>query len=100
MFLAGSVDVFVADESTFSSFAIQGTFSDLSELIDPSALSSLDAELYRCENADGDEIIAGIVLHQGSPLHEAGYYQGDVVIGIAATSKNTDSAIAFLKSLL
>ena len=56
-------------------------------------------DLYTCTTEDGNEIVAGIWLHEGSPLHEAGYYTGDVVIGVAANAQNLDPAVEFMKSL-
>ena len=57
------------------------------------------AVAYTCTTEDGNEIVAGIWLHDGSPLHEAGYYTGDVVIGVAANAQNLDPAVEFMKAL-
>ena len=97
LFGIGDLDVFAADEPVFTSYAEQDAFVDLSLFIEPEDLEKHD--LYTCTTEDGNEIVAGIWLHEGSPLHEAGYYTGDVVIGVAANAQNLDPAVEFMKAL-
>lgn len=97
LFGIGDLDVFAANEEVFTSYADQDAFVDLSLFIEPEDLAKHD--LYTCTTEDGNEIVAGIWLHEGSPLHEAGYYTGDVVIGVAANAQNLDPAVEFMKSL-
>ncbi len=97
LFGIGDLDVFAADEPVFTSYAEQDAFVDLSLFIEPEDLEKHD--LYTRTTEDGNEIVVGIWLHEGSPLHEAGYYTGDVVIGVAANAQNLDPAVEFMKAL-
>ena len=56
--------------------------------------------LYTYEGQGGREVVAGIWLKPGSPLHRAGYYTGDVIIGVAANAQNLDPAVAWMKELV
>ena len=93
----GDLDVFVADEAVFDSYAAKDAFIDLSLFIPEELLKSNEANLYRYKNEDGHEKVGGLWLREGSPLHEAGLYYGDVLIGVAATAENLDSALLFIK---
>lgn len=98
LFGIGDLDLFVADEPVFTSYVNQEAFVDLSLFIDREYLDSHD--LYTYEGEGGREIVAGIWLREGSPLHKAGYYYGDVVIGIAAGAQNLDPAVEYMKQLV
>ena len=94
------LDFFAADEPVFRSYAEQDAFVDLSLLIEPELLADRAGDLYYYENSEGRQILGGVVLHAGSPLHRAGYYHGDVVVGAAASAQNLEAAVLFLKQLL
>lgn len=95
------LDFFAADPDTFARYAAQDAFADLSKLIEPEVLNARpDADLVRYENGDGVSVTGGVVLHAGSPLHAAGYFHGDVVIGAAANAANLDEAVALIRELL
>lgn len=93
----GDLDVFVADEAVFESYAAKDAFVDLGLFISKELLQSNEANLYRYTNPDGHEKVGGIWLREGSPLHEAGIYDGDVLIGVAALAENLDSALHLIK---
>lgn len=42
----------------------------------------------------------GVRLHGGSPLHRAGLYSRDVVMGIAENGENMEAALQLLKEIL
>ncbi|NLM62159.1 MAG: hypothetical protein GX193_08810 [Clostridiales bacterium] len=94
----GDLDVFAADEPVFRSYAEKDAFVDLSLFIPKDVLGSKEADLYRYRNSDGHEIVGGIWLRKGSPLHEAGLYSGDVLIGVAALAENLDNALLFIRN--
>lgn len=100
LFGISDLDLFAADEEVFRRYANQNAFADLSKLIDPQLLDSRREDLYYYDTEDGQHILGGIVLHPGSPLHTAGYYHADVVVGAAIKGENLDRAILFLKALL
>jgi hypothetical protein len=94
------MDVFAADKAVFEKYAAKDAFVDLSLFIPKELLNSHEADLYRYTNSDGHEITGGVWLREGSPLHEAGYYQGDVLIGVVANAENLDNALLLIKQLL
>lgn len=101
LFGISDLDFFAADRETFDRYAVQDAFADLSKLIDPALLDERPAEdLVRYENGDGVTVTGGVVLHAGSPLHKAGYFHGDVVVGAAANAENLDAAIVLIRELL
>lgn len=99
LFGVGDLDVFVADEPVFDSYASQEAFLDLSLFLPADLLEAHSDDLYYGETASGSGV-CGIRLHQNSPLHAAGYYAGDAVIGVAASAQNMDNALAAVRQLL
>ena len=93
------LDFFAADEETFMIFAAQDAFADLSKLLDADYLASHGSDLVHSVNSDGVDTVCGIILHPGSPLHRAGYYSGDAVVGIAALAENMEEAFVLLRGL-
>lgn len=100
LFGIGDLDVFVADEPVFASYAAQGAFVDLALFVQPEVLRQYEDRLYYCQNAEGERVLGGIWLRPGSALHEAGYYAGDVLMGVAANAQNLDSAVLMMQQLL
>jgi len=98
MFGISGLDVFAAEEESFQKYAVQDAFVDLSLFLEPELLEG--QTLYRYKNSDGVEIVGGIVLTGDSPLHTAGYYCRDVVVGIAGNAQNLDEAVIFLRQLI
>lgn len=97
LFGIGDLDLFAADDAVFRSYAEMDAFIDLSLFIERDVLDR--HQLYTYVNGSGRQVVAGIRLSAGSPLHTAGYYDGDVWIGVAANAQNLDPAIAFMKQL-
>ena len=100
LFGISGLDVFAADQAVFERYAVQDAFVDLSLFLEPELWESKGYEAYTYENSDGVSIVGGIVLHSGSPLHEAGYYYGEVVVGVAGNAENLDAAVLFIRQLL
>lgn len=97
LFGIGDLDLFAADQPVFDSYASQGAFVDLGLFIGKEELAR--QELYLYEDSNGHQAVAGIWLREGSPLHRAGYFAEDVVIGVAAQAQNLDPAVALLGQL-
>lgn len=97
LFGIGDLDVFAADDAVFRAYAEKGAFIDLGLFIERDVLER--HQLYTYTDESGRQVVAGIWLHEGSPLHTAGYYSSDVLIGVAANAQNLDPAIEFMKQL-
>ena len=100
LFMVSDLDLYVADQYYFDYFASENGFADLSLLIGKDLLDANSDDLYHYTDSSGQDIVAGIILHEGSPLHEAGYYHNDVIMGAVAKGENLDAAIAFVKQVL
>ena len=100
LFMVSDLDLYVADQYYFDYFAGEDGYADLSLLIERDLLEANSDDLYRSVTSSGREIISGIILHEGSPLHEAGYYHNDVIMGVVAKGENMDAALAFVKQVL
>ena len=98
LFGIGDLDLFAADEAVFASYASQEAFVDLSLFLEKEDLARHERYTYPGEG--GREIVAGIRLKPGSPLHRAGYYTDEVILGVAANAQNLDPAVAFVKELV
>lgn len=99
-FSIGDLDLFGANEEVFRSYAELDAFLDLSLFIDKALLERHRENLYTYSNSDGVEIVGGIRLREGSPIHRAGYYSGDVIFGVAARAEHMDEAILLIRQLL
>ena len=101
LFGISDLDFFAADPASFERYAVLDAFADLSLLIEPELWQDRpDADLIWHENDEGRRTLQGVVLHAGSPLHEAGYFFGDTAVGAAANAENLDAAVALLRELL
>jgi len=97
LFGIGDLDLFAADEAVFRAYVEKEAFIDLSLFIEADVLER--HRLLTYVNEGGRQVVAGIWLSTGSPLHAAGYYDADVLIGVAANAQNLDPAIQFMKQL-
>jgi hypothetical protein len=101
LFGISGLDFFAADPATFERYAVQEAFADLSRILAPEYWQDLpEADRIYCETSDGRRPLQGIILHAGSPLHEAGYFHGDVAVGAAINGENPDAALALIRALL
>ena len=98
LFGIGDLDVFAADEPVFEAYAVKDAFVDLSLFIEKQDLDRM--QKYTRTGEGGRELVEGLRLSALSPLHEAGYYSGPVIIGVAANARNLDEALAFVKQLV
>jgi len=101
LFGISGLDFFAADPATFERYAVQEAFADLSRILAPEYWQDLpEADRIYCETGDGRRPLQGIILHEGSPLHTAGYFHGDVAVGAAINGENPDAALALIRALL
>lgn len=100
LFSITDLDLFVSYKDQFDLFIDKDAFADLSLLIDKDILDKHQDDLYIYKNSNGEKIVGGIILHDNSLLHEAGYYHNDVVVGAVANGVNLENAIYFIKQLL
>ena len=100
LFSISDLDVYAADKEYFDYFAENDGYADLSLLIDKDILNKHEADLYTYTNSKGQQVTGGIILHSGSPLHKAGYYHNDVIIGVVGNAVHFEEAVAFIKQLL
>lgn len=100
LFGISGLDLFAADQAVFDRYAVQDAFLDLSLFLEPELYEGPGCEPYWYADGEGRTILGGIRLMPGSPLHEAGYYHDEVVIGIAANAENLEEAVAFAQQLL
>ena len=100
LFSISDLDVYVAPREYFDYFAANNGFADLNVLMDKNLLAEYSADLYKYDETAANRPVQGIILHKGSPLHEAGYYHGDVIVGVVKNAVHFDEAVAFLQQLL
>ena len=100
LFGVSGLDFFAADEEIFDRYAVQNAFADLSRLLDPALLEAFSDDLVYVTPEGGARQVAGVRLHDGSPLHRAGLYSRDVVMGIAENGENMEAALQLLKEIL
>lgn len=109
--MAGELDVFIAPESTFRSYAFNGTIGSLTELLPSDVYSALtDSFLYQqikqededISEASGEEYVLGIYLDETPFWEKYGSYSNSTerpVVGIVINSKHKENAITFLRYL-
>lgn len=100
MFALDDIDIYVSDPYYFDYFREVDAFHDLSVLLPEELIRECEEDLYRYENSQGQSIIGGILLHEGSPLHEAGYYHNEAILGIATNCGNLEAAQAVILQIL
>ena len=100
LFGISGLDVFAADQETFDRYAVQDAFVDLSLFLEPALYEKDGCRPYWYTGSDGREILGGILLEPGSALHEARYYHGPVLVGVAANAEHLDEAVVFARQLL
>ena len=100
LFTVSDLDLYVSPEEYFEYFAKEDGLADLGKVIDGSLLEKHKEDLYYCDTASGNRVLAGIILRPGSPLHEAAYYHDEVIIGAVSNAANMAEAIAFISEIL
>lgn len=99
---AGSEDVVILPEVTFTEFASSGYFLDLTDVVPKEWQDSLVIVQQRYdeyENVQPDPIPFGIRIRDISGMADTPYNR-DAVIAIVVNADHTETAIAFLNSLL
>ena len=100
LFMISDLDLYVSDQYWFDYFAKEDGFTDLRYLIDLSLLEENREDIYYFENKNGQMIPVGVILRDGSLIHEAGYYHNDAFMGIVSQAENRDLAAIFVTQLL
>lgn len=100
LFTISDLDLYVADKQYFDYFLEDGGYADLSLLIDQNLLERYKDDLYYWENQYGQKTLCGIILHNDSMLHKAGYYHNDVIMGVVANANNLQAAVEFIRQML
>ena len=99
MLALDEIDLFVADKEHFDLFGQESAFSDLSTVIPLKLQQKHEDMLYRYQDSSGNTVLGGIILKEGSALHEAGYYHNEVILGMAVNCGNREAAEAVINSL-
>ena len=100
LFSISDLDVYVAPREYFDYFAANNGFADLNVLIDKEVLAEYSGDLYYYDDQRENQPVQGIILHNDSLLHKAGYFHDDVIIGVVKNAVHFDEAVAFVKQLL
>lgn len=99
-FGVGDLDLFVADKKVFDMFAEKGGFENAGLMISAELKQKYPDDIYTYEDEDGNTVAGGVRLRDGSLLHRAGYYSGDVLAGIVSNAEHLDEALALMEKLL
>ncbi|MBE6125656.1 MAG: hypothetical protein E7186_04935 [Erysipelotrichaceae bacterium] len=100
LFSISDLDVYVAPREYFDYFAANNGFADLNVLIDKDVLAKYSDDFYYYNDNAENQLVQGIILHSDSLLHRAGYYHGDVIIGVVGNAVHFDEAVTFVQQLL
>ena len=100
LFSISDLDVYVAPREYFDYFAANNGFADLNVLIDKEVLAEYSGDLDYYNDQRENQPVQGIILHNDSLLHKAGYFHDDVIIGVVKNAVHFDEAVAFVKQLL
>ena len=98
-FMLGDFDLYAADPYYFEYFAKEGAFLSLTSFVEEETLKAHADILYQQEDSQGNLVPCGIRLYAGSPLHEAGYYHNEAILGVTANGSHPEAAEAILKTL-
>ncbi|MCI5584942.1 MAG: extracellular solute-binding protein [Lachnospiraceae bacterium] len=103
MAMAGKLDVAVADEYYFASYANQGFFQDLTPLLSEAQMVQYQDSFYYCDLPDDNipqAVPVGINVTNASRILETASYPNTIAYyGIVAGSQYTDNALSFLSYL-
>lgn len=100
LFSISDLDVYVAPREYFDYFAANNGFADLNALIDKDVLKNYTEDFYIYDETAQNKPVQGIILHDDSLLHKAGYYHDDVIIGVVGNAVHFDEAVTFVQQLL
>ncbi len=100
LFGISDLDIFVANKEVFDRYAVKDAFEDLSLVLGEEVLKGHEADLYTYTTEDGLTVTGGLYLREGSVLHQAGYYEGDVIIGVAQGALNIKNALDIMRVLI
>ena len=97
---ANEIDVIIAPESAFQSYAYYGFLGKLSDELPTDVYSTLTDQMYLSTTEDdADKAVYGIYLTDTKLFKENAVNTDPYVLGIVVNSKNKENAIEFLKKL-
>ncbi|MBR0137089.1 MAG: hypothetical protein IJM15_01630 [Erysipelotrichaceae bacterium] len=96
LFAISDMDIYAAPQYYFDIFAKDDGFADLSSLLTEEQKNRYAGKLYYY---DGTKL-CGLILSTDSPLHKAGYFHNEIIIGIVGNAVNLQAAADFLLQLL
>lgn len=93
----GSYDVIILDKEFFDSYAKQGFFLELDNIIAPHTLKDKTLNYMKANSSlDNKEHTYGVELKKNKHLEDAKYDVTNKVIGISAKTKAVDKAVNFI----
>lgn len=96
-FLTQSVDVFFSDYDFFYSLGEFDYFADVRTYLTDEQMETYADQLVEVTSTEtGETYPIGIRLQNNAWIADAGWYQGECVVGLAAGLKNADLAVTFL----
>ena len=98
-FLAGEIDLVLADQDTLSYVAGNGVFLDPRTYLTEEEENQLSPWIVTSENADGETVGIGISLEESSLFKETGLLGEDAAVGIAAGSRDPELAHTLIEYL-
>ncbi len=100
LFMISDLDVCSMPEMYFDQFARAGGFADLSMLIPEKTLQEHSEDFYFYTDEEGNTHPVGLILGTDSPLHQAGYYHEEVILGMAVHAQNYEAGAALIQALV
>lgn len=100
-FYASQIDIMIAPESIFKSYAASGTFSKLSDQLPSDLCNTLtDSFYYSTTTDDSNSSAYGIYLDHASIYDNSGKLIDKPIIGIVVNSKYKSNAVEFIRYIL
>ena len=97
----GEIDILTGDEYVFGLLGVNGGLLEMEDILTPEQMEQYADRLYTIQDSEtGQEYVCALKLPEGNLLNKAGYYSGDVWMGIPSTSKRQELAIKIFHYLL
>lgn len=97
----GEIDILAGDENVMNMLGNSGGLLEMEEVLTPAQMEQYGDRLYTTKDPEtGQEYVCALKLPEGNLLNKAGYYNGDVWVGIPSTSKRQELAIKIFNYIL
>ncbi len=97
----GEIDILAGDENVMNMLGNSGGLLEMEEVLTPAQMEQYGDRLYTTKDPEtGQEYVCALKLPEGNLLNKAGYYSGDVWVGIPSTSKRQELAIKIFNYIL